>query len=90
MAAKKIVVKQDPEAEVPTEVLADAIVAIAEGVRKLRSGRLQDRTLCMLIADAAPGYGAYPRKTVSLRDVKAVLDGIEALERTHLKPKPKA
>jgi hypothetical protein len=83
-------VKQVPEAEVPTEILADAIVAIAAGVKKLRSGRLADRTLCMLIADAAPGYGKYPVKQVTKRDVWAVLEGIEALEATHLKKKPKA
>ncbi len=86
--ARKIVVTQTPEKEVPTEILADAIVAIAAGVKKLRSGRLADRTLCMLIADAAPTYGKYPAKAVTRRDVHAVLDGIEALERTHLKKKP--
>ncbi len=84
----KIVVKQPPENEVPTEILADAIVALAAGVKKLRAGRLTDRTLCMLIADAAPTYGKYPTKSVTKRDVQAVLDGIEALERTHLKKKP--
>lgn len=81
----KVAVKQDPEKEVPTEVLADAILAISEGVKKLRAGRLQDRTLCMLIADAAPDYGKHPKKAVSQRDVKAVLDGIEALVATHIK-----
>lgn len=87
MAIKKsIVVKQDPEAVVPTEILADAIVAIAAGVKKLRSGRLQDRTLYMLIADAAQPYGkGYSRKTVSQKDVRAVIEGIAALETTHLK-----
>lgn len=83
---KTIAVKQTPENEVPTEILADAIVAIAAGVKKLRSGRLADRTLWMLIADAAPTpVGGKP---ISLKQVRSVLTGIEALERTHLKKKP--
>lgn len=81
----KVTIKTNPDAPVSTEILADAILAIAQGTRKLRAGRLQDRTLCMLIADAAPKYGKYPAKHVSIKDVRAVLDGIEALEATHLK-----
>lgn len=81
-------IKQTPENEVPTEILADAIVAIAAGVKKLRSGRLADRTLYMLIADAAPWIKGRPMRSVGVKDVKAVLDGIEALEKTHLKKRP--
>lgn len=81
---KTIIVKQDSKAEVATEVLAAAIVAMAEGVKKLRAGPIKDRTLCLLIADASPSYG---KGSVNMREVKAVLDGIEALERTHLKSK---
>lgn len=77
---KTIIVK----AEVATEMLAAAIVAMAEGVKKLRAGPIKDRTLCLLIADASPSYG---KGSVNMREVKAVLDGIEALERTHLKSK---
>lgn len=41
------------EPETPTEVLAEAIVSIAAGMKKLVSGRLKERTLYMLIADIA-------------------------------------
>lgn len=84
--AKTVKVVQQPEAEVPTEVLADAIVAISQGIKKLRTGRLNDDALEMLIAYATPPVGkAYPKKQISKREVRAVLAGIEALERTYLK-----
>lgn len=84
--AKTLRVTQQPDAEVPTEVLADAIVTIAQGVKKLRAGRLNDDALCMLIAYATPAVGkTYPKKQVGKREVRAVLAGIEALERTYLK-----
>jgi len=82
---KKIAIKQIPENEVPTEILADAIVAISQGVRKLRAGRLNDKALCMLIAHAAPGVGPRGYKPVSQKEVRAVLDGIDSLEATYLK-----
>ncbi len=85
--AKIVTVKQDPAKEVPTEVLADAIVTMAEGVRRLRAGRLNDKALCMLIAHAAPSLPGRPPKPVSMREVRSVLDGINALEATYLKPK---
>lgn len=83
----KVAVKQIPEKEIPTEVLADSIVAISQGVRKLRSGRLTDRALLLLIQDAAPSI---QHKPISQREIKAVLEGIDSLERTFLKKKPAA
>lgn len=83
----KVAVKQNPEKEVPTEVLAESIVAISEGIRKLRGGRLTDRALLLLIQDAAPSVGHRPPKPVSQREIKAVLEGIEGLERLFIKKK---
>ena len=77
----------EPEAEVPTEVLAEAIVAISQGIKKLRTGRFNDDALCMLIAYAAPTMKGSGKP--SKREVRAVLDGIEALERTYLKKTPR-
>lgn len=78
----KITVKQaeNPADEVATEVIANAIVEIADGVRRIRSGRLNDRALFLLIQSATAG-------SVTIRDIKAVLDGIESLEATFLKKK---
>lgn len=87
---QKITVKQNPEAEVPIEVLAEAIKAIASGVQKLRSGKLRDRALFLLIQDAAGGYGTNRnKKRLSVRDIEAVFNGINSLESSFLrKPAP--
>ena len=85
--AKPAVVKQT-EKEVPTEVLADSVIAISDGIKKLRNGRLTDRALLLLIQDAAPSNRM--GKPISQREIKAVLEGIESLERLYVKKKPVA
>lgn len=83
---KPVVVKQDKDAPVPVEVLAAGILAISEGVKKLRAGRLNDNALVLLITHAAPGVGrGYAKKKISAKEVRAVLEGIEQLEATYLK-----
>lgn len=79
-----ITVRQNPDKEVPTEVLADAIIAISEGVKKLRAGRLTDKALYLLIQHAAPSVG---NKPLSQKEIKAVLEGAESLARTFIKKK---
>lgn len=90
---KHVVLKQPekPEEHVPIEVIADSIVAISEGIKKLRAGRLNDKALILLIVNSAPGYGGKytQKKHVSAWQVKAVLDGLEGLEREYLKPRAK-
>jgi len=88
---RKLVLKQDAEKPVPVEIIADSIVSISDGLRKLRAGRLNDRALILLIQHASPMAGAGRlRKPISAKEVRAVLEGIESLEREYLKPKPKA
>lgn len=85
---KKLIVKQpeEKEDEVPTEIIASAIVAISQGVKKLRSGRLTDKALILLIQHAAPGKkGRFGSKPVTTTEVKAVLAGLESLAGTFLK-----
>lgn len=82
--ATKVVVKQDPEALVPTEVIADSIKMIAAGLHVMRSGRLNEKAVRLLIQHACP----YDRgKQISATTVKVVLDGIASLEATYLKPR---
>lgn len=88
MAKKKTEVKivQDEQAPVPVEVLAESIKSIADGVRRLRAGPLRDDTLCLLIAKACKPVGnGYNKKRPTERQVRAVLNGIEALEAQYLK-----
>lgn len=83
-----VIVKQDDADPQPIEVIAGAIKAIADGMRAMRSTRLNDRALVLLVQDAAPAYGArHNKKKVSASEVRSVLAGIEALEREYLKPK---
>lgn len=76
--ARIATIKQNPDEPVPTEVLADSIKEIAEGIRHLRTGRLNDRALILLIQDAAAG-------PLSKSDIRLVLDSIDSLEKTFLR-----
>lgn len=58
------------------EVIADDIKAIAEGVRKLRAGRLNERALLLLVASASG---------VNQTICKDVLDGLATLDKRFLK-----
>jgi hypothetical protein len=85
----KATVKQVPEKEIPTEVLATSIVSISEGIKKLRAGRLTDRALWLLIQDAAPSVGGkFGNAKLSMKEIRAVFEGIESLERVFIKKKP--
>lgn len=81
---KSTIVKQNDEAKVPTEVLADSIVAISAGIKKLRGGRLNEKALLLLIQHAAPTIAS---QRIPISEIRHVLDGIEALEKTYLKKK---
>lgn len=85
----KTYVTQNDKKEIPTEVIADSIIAISEGLKKIRAGRLNSKAIELLIQNAAPSVGSYPSKKVAISDVRAVLEGIESLERVYLKKNPK-
>lgn len=81
--AKEIKVNEN---EQPLEVIADSIIAIAEGIKILRNSRLNDKALLLLIAHATPRAGAkYSKFKVGTTEIKAVLVGIENLKRAYLK-----
>lgn len=84
--AKKTDVKviQQDDKPIPVEVLAQSIKAISDGIKKLRSGPLTDTALILLIQHASPTVGY---QKVTIKHVRAVLDGMESLERTYLKKK---
>lgn len=85
MMVRKVIVKQaEGKPEVTTEVLAQSIREIAEGMRSLRRGRLNDKALVLLIhhaAKPATKYGAKPSQS----DVRIVLDAIESLDAQYLR-----
>lgn len=80
----KVIIKQPPPPaeEVPTEVLADAIVAISDAVKKIRSGALKEKALLLLIANAIPQADRPTQKQIA-----AVLDAAESLKSVYVKGK---
>jgi len=86
----KLIVTQDENKPMPIEVMAESIRSISEGIKKLRHGPLNERALLLLIQHSAAMVGApLTRNRVGQSTIKAVLDGIEDLESTYLKPKKK-
>lgn len=68
-----------PEAEVPVEVLATAIVSVADAVTRLRNGRLNDRALFLLIQHSSS-------EPLTIKQIKAVFDASASLKKQFLKP----
>ena len=80
---------QNPAAPVAVEVLAESIIAISQGVKKLIAGPLNETALLLLITHACPPPITNSSQRVGQRDVRAVLAGIVALEKEYLKPASK-
>lgn len=76
--ARLKVTQRENEEQVPTEVIAQSIKEISDGMRKLRTGRLNDRAIVTLLHETTK---------ISRTDIKTVLDGLEELEGTFLKKK---
>lgn len=73
---KKVTVIQNPESEIPAEIMAEAIVEIAEAVKRLRSSRLNDKAILILLSKSSN----QPQHVV-----KSVLDAAESMAKTYLK-----
>lgn len=83
---KNLTVAQVEGAEVATEVLAQSIVAISDGIKRLRAGKLNDKALTILIQQAAPTQGLNGSR-IPLSTIKDVLDGMASLEATYIRSK---
>lgn len=79
MKTPTVIVKQNEQAPEPAEVIASAIVEIANGMKKLNSTRLKRRAIVTLI---------HENSKIGRGDIEIVLNNLEALEQTWLKPKP--
>lgn len=73
---KKIIIKQDPEAEVPTEIMASAILMLSHAAQKLLNGRLKRDAIVVLIKDSCG---------LSKAAINQVLNNLEELEHTWLR-----
>lgn len=88
---KKVSVIQNEEDQVPVEVLATSIRAIAAGVKSLRKGPLGEKALLLLISEncwirkGRLGRGRMVKLHISPSAVKGVLDSLESLQSTYLR-----
>ena len=65
--------------------IRDDIIQLNKSVQSLLNGPLNERALLILIRDATPPIGAkYNKKKVSIKTVRAVLNGIAAMEEEFL------
>lgn len=62
--------------ELATEVIAASLAEISAAITRIRSGRLNEKALLLLISHASG---------VPQREVRAVLDGIEGMRTYYLK-----
>ncbi len=74
---KKVNVKQDEENQIPVDIMAQAIVDIGAAMKKISASKLSRKAIVVLIQhDVKLGIGT----------IEAVLDSLDALSRTYLKP----
>jgi hypothetical protein len=69
------------------DVIADEIVMISDAVRKMMSTRLNEDTLLLLIQNAVGQNSSTRYKKLPLKTIKVVIEGMMALQSTHLKEK---
>jgi hypothetical protein len=72
----KATVKQNPENEVPLEIMAESIVALSQFGKKMSASRLRQRAVLLLLKDMT---GISPEK------IKKILDALPDLEQQYLK-----
>jgi len=64
----------------PMDELKVQLESIQDGVRMIRESGISDDALFLLIQRASPSYGYRPAKKVSIRMIKAVIAGMDALK----------
>lgn len=74
---KPPVIIQNPESPIPAEIIAQSIIDLAKAAKILSTTRLTRRAIVTLIHD---------NSCVGRRDIEMVLNNLEALEETWLKP----
>jgi predicted transcriptional regulator len=68
-----------------SEVVADEIKSISEGVRKLLSGKLNKRAIVVLIQESAPQMrSGYTYKKISKTEIDAILENMSNLDKYYL------
>ena len=64
----------------PLAEFKQQIESVQEGVRLIRESGISDEALFLLIQRASPSYGVRPARKVSIRMIRAVIEGMDALK----------
>lgn len=75
-SASKVKIVQNPEKEIPVEILAQHIVDVSRAWKTIVHGRLTQRVLVLLIRDITG---------LNVTDIEKVLDALPVLEKRYLK-----
>ena len=83
MKKKIAVVEQKQEQPIEVKIIAESIVAISAGVKRLRKGMLNDHAIVLLIHDACSSNrsGKKPGKS----EIRNILDAMESLTKIYLR-----
>lgn len=82
----EVIVKQTEEAPVSMEIMAESIVAISNAAKKMRSSKLTDKALFILIQNACPAVGfSYKKAKPGIAEIRGVFEGIANLEKEYIK-----
>ncbi len=76
---KKVVVKNNDENPIPTEIIAESIIKISDAITKMKSTKLTDRVIYLLIKDSISG------SNIGLRDIETVLNAAKDLSKNYIK-----
>lgn len=72
----QVKVIQNKDAPVSTQILAESIVAISAGMKRIQSGGLNDRAIEVLLHDSTD---------VSMTDIRKVIKGLSALSTNYVR-----
>lgn len=76
MKKQKVIIRQDPDNEIPSEVIATAILNISDSMERINRGALNQKALVILIS-------AHSR--ISQATVRQVLDSLSVLRSVYLR-----
>ena len=74
---QSVIVKRDEKNPQSMELIADSIIEISKGFRRLSESRLKQRVIVLLIKDLTG---------VSMGDIEKVLNAAQQLEKQFIKP----
>ncbi len=82
----KVNVKLDSESPESTEIIADAIIKIADSFNKLQNTKLTNHALLLLIQDnCSPVGGKFNKKKPTIKQIQEILDSISSLKDVYIK-----